>query len=259
MGYNKLSPEKKAEVVREDEIERPFVGWAKMGLSSRERGIIDGAAKGVTKEEVKRVLYKMQYSAFPCEEIGKVRILYDRLIDDGEKRLRKDLGIEFDYSHVVGRAPESVWSTLYVDGLPPRYWSLLNDPNYVPLPKTKAIIAQAIKWLELRNRHEDIAFIKEKYKAEIAKPPQARPGKNSMLMTNFEIKLLNTPDFIPNNPANVRRAISRLERIGHIEAACKIANKYDELLNKERPTLDLSYEEAQDYFESLLGRKIYEE
>ena len=147
--WESLSPEeKKQEKARKIRMAYCWRG-ARSFPDERQQAIIDCVANDVTKKEVMNVVSLCRKQGYSELTVGKIRIHYDDIVDDTEKKVRKELGLEDDYTHTVAYdylSQPPYHRTIHIDGIPKTYWSLLYAPERV-VPKRESVLA-AIKWFE---------------------------------------------------------------------------------------------------------------
>ena len=194
-----------------------------------------------------RVIALCRMNGYSELEVGAIRIHYDALIDDTEKKIRKELGLEDDYTHTVRYLSAHDYQRVhqwYIDYIPKSYWCLLYAPNHAS--KNKVCIRNAIKWFEEAGRHEDANTLRHRYENIL------NPEPPKVALTPFEQRLLNDPDFFPSNITNVVQAIKRLVKKGLLEEAGFIKEKYVDYLCKNNPPPKCTLEEARAMFQALM-------
>jgi len=211
--------------------------------TERHQAILDCIAEDVTPTELATLLRIARLEGVSELDIGKIRIHYDAIIDDPEKAVRQHFGIDNDYSIVVRRAIRNGgYVSAQIDGLPAAVWALLYAPDRVA--HTPQNIGQAIKALKARGMIEDAERIKKEHADILSPPPQ---------LTEYQLKLLNDPDYLPDSVSHVKQAIRAMRKRGLEKEANEVGEKYAWFINDEefREPL-ISAEEARAILEELM-------
>ena len=209
-------------------------------LPEWELRILMGTETHVKPKDVYSLLRHMKAWDASYDAIIDVRRRYDYLIDDREKQLRKMLGIEDDYSHIV----TAYNSKQYVDGLPVPCWQMLHDESFEP---TVRQVNTALQFLHDNRKYGEEAIIRGRYSQLLCESEQAK-------LTFSEQRLLVDDKYEPQL-SSLKSTINRLRSKGMVSEAEQIEEKYQYLLNPEVPALNTPDEEVDAFFRNLFEQK----
>lgn len=248
--WEALSPEEK----EQEKARRIRMAYCWRGVSSfpdkRQQAIIDCAVDDVTQKEVMNVVSLCRKAGYSELAVGKIRTHYDDIIDDMEKKVRKEFGLENDYTHTIAYGYLSYppyRRTIHIDGIPKMFWGMLYAPEHV-VPKRASVLA-AINWFESEGYTEEADSLKVFYSNIIQVTSPAT-------LTTFEERLLGDPDYVHENISNIYQAIRRMERHGFTKEANIVREKYGYLLAKDRPPPKCTLEEADALFKEIMEGKF---
>lgn len=166
-----------------------------------QQAIIDCAADDATQREGRNVVSLCRKAGYSELAVGKIRTHYDDIIDDMEKKVRKEFGLENDYTHTAAYGYLSYppyRRTIHIDGIPKMFWGMLYAPEHV-VPKRASALA-AINWFESEGCAEEADSLRILYSNIIQKDSPAT-------LTPFEEHLLRDPDYIHENIPNIYQVI----------------------------------------------------
>lgn len=241
------------------------------------RMIEDDNFYDVTKEDVKSLLLRLPSVKATREEIIKMRIKYDPWIDDAEKRLMEELGLDYRF-HVITRGslpavgvnctlPHPGCKSIYINGFTKTQWKMLTDEKYVPnmLP-----LIDFISRCEKANEPELVDTLVTKYKDLLDAREQKILEKNGLPLdagfkkltynqidgrSFYRWRLLFDDNFVPASKAVLFSSLAKM-RNGNpsdVEDAEAIEQKYLTFLYPEIDTPDMQaeVEAARTFFREL--------
>lgn len=222
----------------------------------------------VDEKDVKNLLYRMACAQMSRKDILRMRIKYDRWLDDAEKRFMTKLGLDYR-CHVISGS--SYWG-FYVNGYTEKQWRMLHDDSFIP--HQKSLIAFLTMCKEAGDA-EAIEILTSKYQEMLKERaqrffeshgiPQDTPYQS---LTNtcldglrfLHWKLLNDDNYVPSNRGNLLAIINRLRDSDRAEEAEAIEQKYLHYLYPEidQPDMQEEIAAAKEYFKTFYPYSFYD-
>ena len=213
----------------------------------------------VTEHEVKMLLRRMACTHMPRQDIIRMRIKYDKWINDAEKKFLTSLGVSYD-THtitVVGRPRR-----FYVDGYTASQWKMLHDANYVP---TISNLMTFLNHCENTKDFSAIEILSSKYQGmlderekNILEKNNIPPGTAFSSLTYLRInglrfywwKLLNEDNISPPPRHHLLSIINTLRDSEYAEEAEALEQKFLTYLYPEmaKPEMQKEIAEARAFF-----------
>lgn len=203
-------------------------------IRERQRRMVeDDDFMDVSPKDVRDLLAKLRKEQ-NTKLIQKMRIKYDHLIDDAEKRKMKEMGLNY-FTHHIEYGPNY---SLIINGYTEKQWRLLNDEDFRPPDNSIFAIIQA---LEKQNDAAAVVFLKSKYadafenrkRKRMARgnlPPAASSGDidtNTIDGLSFsEWRALNDPDYKISRQYLVR-LVNKYTEQGDMETVMQLVEKYN--------------------------------
>lgn len=195
-----------------------------------------------------------------------LRVKYDSIIDDEEKKTLQRLGVRYDEHDVTYRFnSQSGTKTIFIDGLTVLQWELLNTDNITPSYSTLATVCHQF---DKAGKTDAATFLKAKY-ADIFKAHKETLMQKHQIPSNadiheisgtsvdgltfFEWRLLYDENFIPPYAALMRK-LSRYEKDGDTNRITTLLNKYGDMICADSPEEELlSEDECDAFFQNLFA------
>ena len=222
----------------------------------------------VDETDVKNLLYRMACSQMPRRDILKMRIKYDRFINDAEKRFMTELGLDYK-QHVISG---TVRTKFLVNGYTANQWKMLHDDTY--RPHIKALIAFMTR-CEENGDAEALEILALKYRAMLQERAQRLLGGNgipedapyqSLTYTTIDglrfhhWRLLYDDNYTPSSRTHLLSVIKRLRDSEYAEYAEALEQKYLSFLYPEvnEPEVQEEIAAANEFFRTFYPYSFYD-
>ena len=225
------------------------------------RMMTDDTYIDVTKEDVSRLLRKLKQKQKPQAFIQAMRKKYDMYIDDTEKRIRQEFGLDYEKDGSI----VSVTQGCYVNGYTLNQWRLLHVEDYTP-PSLQSVTS-TISSLERKGDNEAAELLRQKYKSLLEQLDiynHARLGiPKDIPITHYQNKqidglpikewrAINDPSFVPSKQL-ITHIINKYSKLNDVNTLNIICQKYSNIIDSESNEPEISLEEAENFFAQLLG------
>ena len=241
-----------------------------LGFSKKQlRMMEDNDFFDVDSKDVALLLRQMAVMGKSREEVLLMRTKYDLWIDDKEKRMMTELGLDYE-NHVIEYVPCINSLSLHrkealINGYRVVEWKMLTDDSYVPQPPmlnaAKARLADLGDKDALDVLNMKYKFISDNKVALILKKNNIPQDAEFETLTRTHIdgisfylwRLINDKEYIPKSKSNLVSTIRQLRKKGEVETADFLEDKYYRFLYPDRDIRDREKEiaDAKEYFRGL--------